>query len=161
MISFGWWQCGEGMTIDEDKKPYERAGRKKVDSSAETAIAWLQSLWLVVATVVRNVLCVGEHTKKRENRAGKTRVPAVSHGQIRHRMCLMKRHDRSLSCVSWTHQHEVSKIQDHVDRPSGLKICNTTWTKRYATWTKRYAQDMQDWGWEGTSELKVKYTDSS
>jgi hypothetical protein len=27
-----------GTTIDEDKKPHERAGRKKVDSPAETAV---------------------------------------------------------------------------------------------------------------------------
>jgi hypothetical protein len=39
MMTFGQWQCREGMTIDEDKKSYERAGRKKVDSSAETAVA--------------------------------------------------------------------------------------------------------------------------
>jgi hypothetical protein len=26
-------------TIDEDKKPYEKAGRKKVDSSAEMAVS--------------------------------------------------------------------------------------------------------------------------
>ncbi len=38
MMTFGRWQCGEGTAIDEDKKPYERAGRKEVDSSAETAI---------------------------------------------------------------------------------------------------------------------------
>jgi hypothetical protein len=38
-MKFGEWQCGEGTRIDEDKKPYERAGRKNVDSSVEMAIA--------------------------------------------------------------------------------------------------------------------------
>jgi hypothetical protein len=41
MMTFGRWQCGEGTTIDEDKKPHERAGRKKVDFSAGTAVARL------------------------------------------------------------------------------------------------------------------------
>ncbi len=31
------------MTIDEDEKPYERAGKKKVDSLAEMAVAGLRS----------------------------------------------------------------------------------------------------------------------
>jgi hypothetical protein len=39
MMKCRQWQCGEGTTIDEDEKPYKRAGRKKVDSSAGTAIA--------------------------------------------------------------------------------------------------------------------------
>jgi hypothetical protein len=50
-------ESGEGTTINEDKKPYERAGRKKVVSSTETAVAGLRSLWLAASMVVRGVLC--------------------------------------------------------------------------------------------------------
>jgi hypothetical protein len=39
MMTFEQWECGEGTTFDEDKKPYDRAGREKVASSAETVIA--------------------------------------------------------------------------------------------------------------------------
>ncbi len=39
MMTFGQWQCGEGTTSNEDEKLYEREGRKKVDSSVETAVA--------------------------------------------------------------------------------------------------------------------------
>jgi hypothetical protein len=51
------------------------------------------------------VFCVFCHLlenvqKTQEKRAGKTRACAVSHGQIRHRMCLVNRQDRGLSCVS-------------------------------------------------------------
>jgi hypothetical protein len=57
MMTFGRWQCGEGTSIDEDEKPQESTGRKRVDSSVETAVAWLRLLWLAVAMVVHDVLC--------------------------------------------------------------------------------------------------------
>ncbi len=57
MMTFGRWQCGERTTIDEDEKPYDRAGRKKADSSAETAVSELRLLWLTAALVVHGVLC--------------------------------------------------------------------------------------------------------
>jgi hypothetical protein len=37
-MTFGRWQCAEGMTINEDEKPHDRAGGKKVDSSVERAV---------------------------------------------------------------------------------------------------------------------------
>jgi hypothetical protein len=39
MMTFGQWQCGEGKTIDEDEKHYERVERKKVASSVEMVVA--------------------------------------------------------------------------------------------------------------------------
>ncbi len=38
-MTMGQWQCGEGATINENKKPYEKAGRKNVASSVETIVA--------------------------------------------------------------------------------------------------------------------------
>ncbi len=55
-------------------------------------------------------------------RAGKIRARVVYRGQMRHKLYLVNRQDRGLSCVSQTHQHKVSKKQDHMDKPHGQKI---------------------------------------
>ncbi len=55
-------------------------------------LAW-KSMKQQAKTVASLQECVGE------KRACKTRACAVSHGQIRHRMCLVNRQDRGLSCV--------------------------------------------------------------
>jgi hypothetical protein len=50
-------QCGEGMTINQDKKPCGKAGEKKVDFSAETApecsrCGWRWGRWCRACSVI-------------------------------------------------------------------------------------------------------------
>jgi hypothetical protein len=58
--------------------------------------------------------------KMREERAGETRAHAVSGGQMRHRLFLMKRQDRGPLRVMQTHHLKVSKNKttwpNHVDK---------------------------------------------
>ncbi len=81
--------------------------------------------------------------KMREERAGTTRARAVSRGQMRHGVFLVKKQDRGLLRVMQTRHLKVSKSKSH-----GQTTCtkdkkdtrnNTTWTKDMLTWLK----DMQ------------------
>jgi hypothetical protein len=79
---------------------------------------------------------LGNVLSMQEKRAGKTRAHAVSHGQMRHRLFLMKRQERGPLRFMQIHHLKISKS-------------NTTWPnhvdKRYKRYEKRltWPKDMQ------------------
>jgi hypothetical protein len=88
--------------------------------------------------------------KAQEKRRGETRARAVSRGEMRHKLFLIKRQDRDLLCVMQRRHLKVSKSKatwpNHVDKrykryekicSSGQKIC-------------------EEQGWEQPGKYKVK-----
>ncbi len=77
------------------------------------------------AALLENVL------KMQDERVGKTRACAVSRGQARHRLFLVKRQDRGPLCIMHTHHLKVSKSK-------------TTWPNHMDKRYKRY-EEMLTW----------------
>ncbi len=104
--------------------------------------------WKIVARQLRYLL---ENVwKAREKRRGETRARAVSHGEMRHKLFLIKRQDRDLLRIVQRRHLKVSKSKatwpNHMDKrynrykkicSSGQKIC-------------------EEQGWEQPSKYKVK-----
>ncbi len=82
--------------------------------------------------------------KTQEERAGKTRARAVSRGQMRHGVFLVKRQDRGLLRIMQTRHLKVSKSKttwpNHVDKGYKRYKKQHHVDKRYANVAKRYAR---------------------
>ncbi len=130
---------------------YKTVLEVKMTTLSYKLMNWQENCWSHKSRLYLHRGSLLENVQKaREKRRGETRARAVSRGEVRHELFLMKRQDRDLLQVMQRHHLKVSKSKatwpNHVDKrykryekicSSGQKIC-------------------EEQGWEQPSKYKVK-----